>query len=104
MLHPTADDLLHPNHLDEEPLIVHPFVGKELPLWLMLIYIVSNSTLNLLNFFWFSRMIQTVSARFTKKDKPLKKETLVVQDTPLDIILPKEKEEKLKKRTATRPA
>lgn len=99
ILNSTASD-----HLDGEPPAIHPFVGKQLPLWLMLIYVVSNSTLNLLNFFWFSRMIQTVSARFTKKDKPLKKEALVVQDTPLDITLPKEKEEKLKKRTATRPA
>lgn len=44
-----------------------PFVGKEVPLWLAVVYLGSNLLLNALNYYWFSRMIQTVAARFRKK-------------------------------------
>ncbi|KAL7276797.1 hypothetical protein RUND412_000221 [Rhizina undulata] len=45
--------------------IDHPFKDMHVPLWLAAIYLGSNITLNCLNYFWFYRMIQTVSARFT---------------------------------------
>ena len=44
----------------------HPFLGKEVPLWLAVVYLGSNLVLNALNFYWFSRMILTVAARFRK--------------------------------------
>lgn len=46
-----------------------PFLGKEVPLWLAVVYLGSNLVLNALNFYWFSRMILTVAARF-RNDLP----------------------------------
>jgi hypothetical protein len=37
---------------------------RYLPLWLGASYLVSNITLNLLNLFWFSKMVQTIRTRF----------------------------------------
>lgn len=37
---------------------------RYLPLWLGAAYLASNITLNLLNVFWFSKMIQTIRTRF----------------------------------------
>lgn len=37
---------------------------RYLPLWLGASYLASNITLNLLNFFWFSKMVQTIRTRF----------------------------------------
>ncbi|PGH06560.1 hypothetical protein AJ79_06499 [Helicocarpus griseus UAMH5409] len=37
-----------------------------IPLWLVITYLGSNLTLNSLNFFWFSKMIETVMKRFRK--------------------------------------
>ena len=39
-----------------------------IPLWLGLVYLVSNLILHTLNFYWFGRMIETVRKRFD--DKP----------------------------------
>ena len=36
----------------------------ELPLWLVSIYLVGNTALSLLNFYWFSQMIKAVRKRF----------------------------------------
>jgi hypothetical protein len=57
-----------------EKIVVHPYAGKTVPLWLAVVYLSSNLTLNGLNYYWFSRMIQTVSARFTtpKEEKAAK--------------------------------
>lgn len=38
--------------------------GKVLPLWLAYTYLGSNSLLTVLNFYWFWRMIETVTKRF----------------------------------------
>lgn len=38
--------------------------ARYLPLWLGASYLASNITLNLLNLFWFSKMIQTIRTRF----------------------------------------
>ena len=37
---------------------------RYLPLWLGASYLASNITLNLLNIFWFSKMVQTIRTRF----------------------------------------
>lgn len=47
----------------------HPFAGKNVPLWLACVYLGSNSILNLLNYYWFTKMIQTVASRFTGEKK-----------------------------------
>lgn len=36
----------------------------ELPMWLVTIYLVGNTALSLLNFYWFSQMINAVKKRF----------------------------------------
>lgn len=36
----------------------------ELPLWLISIYLVGNTALSLLNFYWFSQMVKAVRKRF----------------------------------------
>lgn len=41
------------------------FAGEGgIPLWLACAYLLSNLTLNGLNWFWFSKMIQTIRTRF----------------------------------------
>ena len=49
------------------------FSGKQvLPVWLAYTYLVNNTLLMVLNFYWFSRMIETVTSRFrsTAENKP----------------------------------
>lgn len=48
-----------------------------LPTWLATTYLVSNIVLNTLNFYWFGKMIETVSKRFRD---PKKKETKEKQE------------------------
>lgn len=36
----------------------------ELPMWLVAIYLVGNTALSLLNFYWFSQMVRAVRKRF----------------------------------------
>ena len=38
------------------------------PAWLAVAYVVSNTVLSGLNFYWFGRMITTVKKRFDKKE------------------------------------
>jgi len=124
VLRPSDDNLIHPDHLETDEIVAHPFAGKSLPLWLIMVYLGSNAILNLLNYYWFGRMIQTVSARFTK-DKPAKKEKkekkekkgkeetievdangkIWVEGTDVNVGTTVEvAKEKLKKRTVTRQA
>lgn len=51
---------------------VMKFVGpdSELPYWLIVVYLVSNVVLNALNWYWFSKMIETVRKRFEGKPAP----------------------------------
>lgn len=48
---------------------VMKFVGpnNSVPYWLIAIYVVSNMTLNCLNWYWFAKMIETVRKRFEGK-------------------------------------
>jgi len=52
--------------------------AEPIPVWLALIYVVSNITLNTLNWFWFVKMIAAVKKRF----EPAKEEKLVLQMGP----------------------
>jgi len=122
VLRPSDDSLIHPDHLEADEIVAHPFSGKSIPFWLITAYLSSNAILNLLNYYWFNRMIQTVSSRFTKKDKPAKKERrekkekkenievdadgkVRVEGTDVNVGTTVEvAKEKLKKRTVTRQA
>lgn len=48
--------------------------GQVLPLWLAYTYLASNTLLTVLNFYWFWRMIETVTKRF--RSSPEKKAKL----------------------------
>lgn len=41
--------------------------GSRVPYWLIAVYLVSNLTLNALNWYWFGKMIETVRKRFEGK-------------------------------------
>jgi hypothetical protein len=36
----------------------------ELPMWLVSVYLIGNTALSLLNFFWFTQMVKAVRKRF----------------------------------------
>ena len=42
--------------------------GLPVPPWLAMAYVVSNTTLSVLNFYWFGRMIQTLMKRFEEPE------------------------------------
>jgi hypothetical protein len=56
---PHHGDLTHPHGQTTAFMEV-----RYLPLWLGASYLASNITLNLLNLFWFSKMVQTIRTRF----------------------------------------
>ena len=56
---PHHGDLSHPHGQTTAFMEV-----RYLPLWLGASYLASNITLNLLNLFWFSKMVQTIRTRF----------------------------------------
>jgi hypothetical protein len=82
-------DLIAAEALSGEKMIAHPFAGKEVPLWLAVVYLGSNLTLNGLNYYWFLRMIQTVSARFKTPAKG-KDEKIYVEGSDVDLATPAE--------------
>lgn len=45
---------------------------RVVPVWLLLAYLVSNTLLSFLNFFWFGKMIHAVRKRFTPTPKTMK--------------------------------
>lgn len=47
--------------------------GLPVPPWLAIAYVVSNTTLSVLNFFWFGKMIQALMKRFPKPEIEQKK-------------------------------
>ncbi|KAJ9316781.1 hypothetical protein DTO271D3_2914 [Paecilomyces variotii] len=59
------------------------------PQWLVITYVVSNLTLNALNYYWFSKMVETVLKRF--RQPPAKKED--VPDVVIDAAATLEEEE-----------
>lgn len=65
--HYSAQDLMSIYGDEQGQLLA--FAGSQgIPLWLGLVYLASNLTLNSLNIFWFGKMIQTIRSRF---DPPL---------------------------------
>ena len=63
------------------------------PTWLVVTYVVSNLVLNTLNYYWFSKMVETVLKRFrspAKENKDIKQEPLQAAQDEIannDIIL-----------------
>ncbi len=48
--------------------------GLPVPPWLAIAYVISNTTLSVLNFYWFGKMVQALMKRFEKSsDKEDKK-------------------------------
>ncbi|KAI5797700.1 TLC domain-containing protein [Geopyxis carbonaria] len=92
---PSAHPKLDPLSTQETPIdgaAIHPFAGMTVPLWLVVVYLGSNICLNGLNYFWFSRMIQTVSARFQgpKKVKVDEDEKVWIEGADMDFASPAE--------------
>jgi hypothetical protein len=82
----TPEDLIAGDALTGEKILVHQYTGKEVPLWLAVVYLGSNLTLNGLNYYWFSRMVQTVTARFkAPKKKVTEDEKVWVEGTDVDL-------------------
>jgi hypothetical protein len=48
-------------------------ISMMLPVWLVFLYLGSNTILNFLNIYWFGKMIETVQSRFQSKDQVAKK-------------------------------
>ena len=44
----------------------------DLPMWLVSVYLVGNTALSLLNFYWFSQMVKAVRKRFVPKPEAKK--------------------------------
>ena len=46
-------------------------VTMKLPMWLVFVFLGSNTLLNFLNFYWFGKMLHKVRSRFEPSDKKL---------------------------------
>lgn len=57
-----------------------------LPMWLAILYLGSNTILNFLNIYWFSKMIQTVRSRFQPTKKSRKTVTRGKRGMDEDVI------------------
>ena len=64
---------LHSIAVGTSDLLQYADTGAEkllsLPTWLVVVYLGSNTILNLLNVYWFGKMVQTVRKRFQSKEK-----------------------------------
>ena len=45
----------------------------DLPMWLVSVYLIGNTALSLLNFYWFTQMVTAVRKRFVPREEPAKK-------------------------------
>ncbi|OQD69977.1 hypothetical protein PENDEC_c028G01182 [Penicillium decumbens] len=62
------------------------YTAGGVPTWLVLTYVASNLILNFLNYFWFSKMVETVLKRFrTPEKKDEKKEK--IEDIAQEVVL-----------------
>ncbi|KAI5858739.1 TLC domain-containing protein [Tricharina praecox] len=90
----SPEALIAAEALSGEKMVAHPFAGMQVPLWLAIVYLGSNLTLNGLNYYWFSRMIVTVTARFTQPKKVKTNadvdEKLRVEGSNVDLATPAE--------------
>lgn len=68
VFHPARDGSLCVNeacvHANVEITKFKEYTAGGVPTWLVLTYVGSNLILNFLNFFWFSKMVETVLKRF----------------------------------------
>jgi TLC domain len=55
-----------------------------IPIWMIVANVIANLTLNMLNYYWFSQMIETVLKRFREPRVPAKKETVLDAAAKLD--------------------
>ena len=61
--------------------------NSHLPYWLIGVYLVSNVTLNALNWYWFGKMIETVKKRFEgKPDDEVKTEKEVAVERRKSVV------------------
>lgn len=67
------------------------FTAEGVPTWLVVTYVASNLILNFLNYFWFSKMVETVLKRFRapsdEKKKKAGEEPEKIEDIAQDAIL-----------------
>jgi len=70
------------------------FTAGGVPTWLVLTYVVSNLILNFLNYFWFSKMVETVLKRFrgppagaVEEKKRAEEKPATVEDLARDVVL-----------------
>jgi len=64
----TVFDYQHPD-MTSNPTVNS--VTMKLPVWLVFLYLGSNTLLNFLNIYWFGKMIQVVRSRFRPSEKKL---------------------------------
>ncbi|THC95372.1 hypothetical protein EYZ11_005140 [Aspergillus tanneri] len=85
------------------------YTANGVPTWLVLTYVTANLVLNSLNYFWFSKMVETVMKRFRvppsssaapsrttkteEKDSQLKEDIYIAQTVVLDAAAKLEQEE-----------
>lgn len=63
------------------------YTAGGVPTWLVLTYVVSNLILNFLNYFWFSKMIETVLKRFRTPQKKDDENPEKLEDFAQKVIL-----------------
>jgi len=67
--------------------------GQQIPTWLAITYALSNFTLNCLNFYWFSKMIDALRRRFESQPVSQANETIPLMKENEDLKTRKEEEE-----------
>lgn len=69
------------------------FTAGGVPTWLVLTYVASNLILNFLNYFWFSKMVETVLKRFRapagaeEKKKKVEEKPANIEEIARDVVL-----------------
>lgn len=67
------------------------YAAGGVPMWLVITYVVSNLVLNSLNYFWFSKMIETVMKRFRgpgeQEEKKKEEEAKLKEKAPENAVL-----------------
>lgn len=68
------------------------FTASGVPTWLVLTYVASNLILNFLNYFWFSKMVETVLKRFrapagAEEKKKVEEKPANLEDLARDVVL-----------------
>lgn len=88
----TNEDCLQANA--EIAKFANHFIDKGLPYWLPLVYVAANLSLNFLNWYWLSQMIDAVLKRFREPAAKVKVPPKTTEPSEPDLVL--EAAEKLK--------